>query len=428
METQSGAQSARGEATRRVIRSTAAGLFVEQGFGAVSLRDIAARAQISHPGILRHYASKDEILDAVVDELERENLEWLGTTTPSLSTIPALARRNESVPGYVSLFTTLAGEATSSLHPANNRFTNRHRGAINFWAERFRSELGDSQQTEPSCESAHDCAVRLVAVWDGLQLLSLYLPNRVSVPESLEHYLGSIGVDASGSVQAATSTDNNEIFSKRATSPQLAHEPLVGYAQGRARRNQIVTDSAVLFAQRGFHATSLAEIAQRVGISKSTLLHHFGSKDRLLAAVIDHWDSITGEQAGDTGDDVTDLTTLLARYPDAQRDALARPGLIELYAVLSAEASSPSHPAHEYFRNRFVSAIGRFTALFSAAIASGDAIPGLDPNAEAIRLIALLDGLQLQWLYEHSAVDPTTQLIAHVTALMSTPLGNNSPH
>src|SRR5919199_6157274 len=41
------------------------------------------------------------------------------------------------------------------------------------------------------------------------------------------------------------------------------------------------------FAQRGFPAARLQDIAERAGIKHPTLLYHFGSKERLYAAVIE---------------------------------------------------------------------------------------------------------------------------------------------
>lgn len=41
------------------------------------------------------------------------------------------------------------------------------------------------------------------------------------------------------------------------------------------------------FAQRGYEATSLDAMAGVLGVRKQTILYHFGSKEGLLAAVID---------------------------------------------------------------------------------------------------------------------------------------------
>lgn len=52
-------------------------------------------------------------------------------------------------------------------------------------------------------------------------------------------------------------------------------------------RTQIVEAADTLFYQRGFAHTSLADIAQAVGIARGNLTYHFKAKDAILAAVID---------------------------------------------------------------------------------------------------------------------------------------------
>jgi len=51
-------------------------------------------------------------------------------------------------------------------------------------------------------------------------------------------------------------------------------------------RDKILDCAEELFARRGFAGTGLAEVADAVGLSKSSLFHHFRSKAQLYAAVI----------------------------------------------------------------------------------------------------------------------------------------------
>jgi AcrR family transcriptional regulator len=50
-------------------------------------------------------------------------------------------------------------------------------------------------------------------------------------------------------------------------------------------RAEILTTAAELFGARGYRATTLEELARRLGISKKTLYGHFRSKEELLAAI-----------------------------------------------------------------------------------------------------------------------------------------------
>ncbi|RMD71924.1 MAG: TetR/AcrR family transcriptional regulator, partial [Gammaproteobacteria bacterium] len=48
----------------------------------------------------------------------------------------------------------------------------------------------------------------------------------------------------------------------------------------------ILEAAEALFAERGFDAVSLSDIAQKAGMAKSSILHHFRSKEGLYLAVL----------------------------------------------------------------------------------------------------------------------------------------------
>lgn len=56
----------KGEATRLVIEQAAMRLFLEQGYHATSMRQIAERADLALGGIYNHFSSKDEIFEAII--------------------------------------------------------------------------------------------------------------------------------------------------------------------------------------------------------------------------------------------------------------------------------------------------------------------------------------------------------------------------
>jgi AcrR family transcriptional regulator len=53
-----------------------------------------------------------------------------------------------------------------------------------------------------------------------------------------------------------------------------------------SRRDQILATAAELFARRGFHGVSVAELGAACGISGPALYKHFVSKDAMLAAML----------------------------------------------------------------------------------------------------------------------------------------------
>jgi AcrR family transcriptional regulator len=56
---------------------------------------------------------------------------------------------------------------------------------------------------------------------------------------------------------------------------------------GRERRRQLLDVGRALFAEKGFEATSIEEIAARAGVSKPVVYEHFGGKEGLYAVVVD---------------------------------------------------------------------------------------------------------------------------------------------
>ena len=58
----------------------------------------------------------------------------------------------------------------------------------------------------------------------------------------------------------------------------------VPYAKHAGRRAAIIEAAAEVFAARGYHAGSFQQVADRVGMSQSSLFHYFPTKRDLLLA------------------------------------------------------------------------------------------------------------------------------------------------
>jgi len=174
------------------------------------------------------------------------------------------------------------------------------------------------------------------------------------------------------------------------------------YAKSEVTRGVILDAALEVFAQGGYRAGSLRDIAQRVNMSEAGLLHHFKNKSTLLLAVLDHRDELSSKIVDlNEADGVETLRALerLARYN------ASIPGVIELFCTLSAEATSPSHPAHDYFVRRYQYVRTSITDSFRKIAAEGRLIGDIDPYRAAVATIAMMDGLQVQWLLDPSSTD-----------------------
>jgi AcrR family transcriptional regulator len=75
---------------------------------------------------------------------------------------------------------------------------------------------------------------------------------------------------------------------KSSNPPKGASVPpaLAGRKRKRLRKEEIVAEATRLFAERGYEGASMGDLAERVGLRKASLFHHFPSKDVLYATVL----------------------------------------------------------------------------------------------------------------------------------------------
>jgi TetR/AcrR family transcriptional regulator len=75
----------------------------------------------------------------------------------------------------------------------------------------------------------------------------------------------------------------------RSTRPPrpVTQPPPAGRRRRRLRKEEIVAEATRLFAERGYEGASMGDLAERVGLRKASLFHHFASKDVLYATVLE---------------------------------------------------------------------------------------------------------------------------------------------
>lgn len=197
-----------------------------------------------------------------------------------------------------------------------------------------------------------------------------------------------------------------------------ARGPRGPYAKSKATKQRILDAALAVFAESGFRSGSLREIAERVGISDAGLLHHYPSKVALLEATLRHRDDVA---LRDFHIDLTDARTVVQSFVDITERNMHQPGVVELYCTLSAEATTPDHPAHGYFIDRYVWVRGLVTDALASLRGAGQLRDGVDPRAAAIQLVSLMDGLQVQWLLDRSVVDMTVEVKRYLDSLVTVP-------
>ncbi len=180
----------------------------------------------------------------------------------------------------------------------------------------------------------------------------------------------------------------------------MSHRARGPYAKSAAVRERIIEAAFETFATRGYQGATMKEIAAAADITAPGLAHHFRTKEELLDAVLAFRDQrhVTPYGWAETDD--------LARLSiETLREDSEEPHIVALHAILSAEATDSSHPAHDRFRGRYADFKDHLSTVFAAAQRRGEVAVDADPRILATLLIAVMDGVQLQWLYDREGTD-----------------------
>ena len=191
------------------------------------------------------------------------------------------------------------------------------------------------------------------------------------------------------------------------------------YAGTADKRATILDAAFMVFARDGYLGSSLKFVAREAGISDAGLRHHFRSKNALLAAVLQLRD-IRAEATYTPKMADNPYSTLLGLI-DLARYNVTIPGLVRLHTSLSAEATSPEHPAHRYFAKRYEYYVDGLTRAFAKCTEHGTLLPGTDPIQAARATIVVQDGLRLLWLLHGDHVDVSAGIEAHLRRLVNFP-------
>jgi AcrR family transcriptional regulator len=189
--------------------------------------------------------------------------------------------------------------------------------------------------------------------------------------------------------------------------------------KGDRRKVQILEAAFEVFANGGYRNASMVQIATACGVTRAGLLHHFPTKETLLEAVLTERDRRTAElffaRAPAEADDGIAYFKRLIRVAEHNS---RNPGIVSLFAVLSTEATDPEHPAHAYFAARYERSLQRTRDALSNLDRRGLLRPAAHRSGIEAEIIALMDGLQVQWLFDPEKTHMVSQLRARLEELI----------
>jgi len=160
------------------------------------------------------------------------------------------------------------------------------------------------------------------------------------------------------------------------------------------RRAHILATAMDIIDERGHQGLTMRGLARECGLSAPGLMHYFPDLATLVVAVVVYRE----ERDEEIFEGLVPGPGVTRQMLDAGiENIVARPKAAELFAIVEAQAIDPRHPGHDYFRQRVDSIVAEYAPIVGAEY---------EQPEELIRqLIAVSDGLQLNWLRDPSAFD-----------------------
>lgn len=169
------------------------------------------------------------------------------------------------------------------------------------------------------------------------------------------------------------------------------------------KKEKITAAAAVVFAQKGYNLTLIADIAAEAGVGKGTIYEYFDSKEELFFAVYQWFMANIMEAA------TVEVGNLAAPLP--QRLMAMVESVVEVFEdnrqmfslFMEFWAASSAGPSQTRLRQALNDTYRQSRRMFAEIITQGAASgyfrDDLDPLATAAGLVAGLDGIFLQcWM------------------------------
>ena len=197
----------------------------------------------------------------------------------------------------------------------------------------------------------------------------------------------------------------------------------------KSHREQLLEGAVECLRTKGYARTTARDIARAADANLASIGYHFGSKDALLNEAItracEEWTTRLGEAAF-SGHDASPLGQMAASWVamlesfDELRPVLV--GFVEAVGQSAWSDELRTEMAAHYARVREAVA-----DMVSASLGRSAVEAGADPKVVASFLIAVCDGLVLQWLLDPGATPTGEELVASLGAALSLALEAPDP-
>jgi len=184
--------------------------------------------------------------------------------------------------------------------------------------------------------------------------------------------------------------------------------PRITAAHEQEVRDRILSAAGKVFADRGYHSATIADVVRESGLSVGAIYTHFSGKDELIRLTCDRiatrgLDELA-ERLAPARTTAERLAIAIRLYVETIDDYDGAPGQISLVQAWAEADREPG--VREMLAARRERLVGAGRYLISQGIAAGELPDWLDVDAVTRGILGLLDGLLLQRIEAGSTYRP----------------------
>lgn len=278
----------RGLHTRERILGCAAEVFLANGFHATSLDTVAKAARASRATVYQYFAGKEEIfreLSAMAGHdvlVHGEHLGGLGPTVDGVGNLQRwLAEWADIYDTHAAVFAEFPGIGTATGLAVIDAST-----AANQFHQTVTDRLRKTRLRGLDADDAAAALGRIPHMVHLYRYRAMFpLPDPATVTWSLTVALQLMLFPETPANVLHAVTPRAADRRARTPPPALDSGPAKPATEAPSSPipQDVVSVSSALFAERGYYAVSMEDIAAAADISRATLYRHFSTKDKILA-------------------------------------------------------------------------------------------------------------------------------------------------
>jgi AcrR family transcriptional regulator len=275
------------DATRQRVLDAAAKVFREKGYSGARLADIAAVADMQAGSLYYHFASREDLVEAVLRlGQERTNGLVRGRVAALPEDISHIDRLSEAIRAHLASILELGDYSSATIRIIGQVPEDIRRRRVADQREHglyWQHLLQEAQDAGEIRSDVDLSAVRMLMLGGLNSSTEWYDPGRGLPVDELGAQFATMVLDGLATRRGA---GRRLVLPDEAVASVHSHGAAAKQPRRAATRARILAAAADVFREKGYAGTRLTDIAAAAGMQAGSLYYHFESREDLVAELV----------------------------------------------------------------------------------------------------------------------------------------------